>query len=396
MIEAQLRVAFVASNGTHVRMFAGVADVLERRGWSIVFVDLDDFYRLGAREAAARMDRATTRVTRPGGQLSRPFYRRSALAIWGDVMRVRPIVRGLLAEIRPAIVVLGNDRGVLERLVIAHGHAAGVRSVLVQDGALALTPLREGSTRRRLLRVARRTASHLLRRIGLGAFAAVDYGQGGTDFVCATGDHGRRVFLRRGVSPAKIMVTGQPRYDTLTSVAYEAHREAVTWFTTPFLEQGLGGPESEAQEAFVSEVAEALRARAVPFIVRPHPAENPARYRAGPWAVSVADRDPIAYVLARTRLAVVGISTVTEEAALAGVPVIVPGRRVHGSRFDALLPASHIYPRFESAAELVDLLTAAPRWLAAQQAEVGRRVSVAPGDSAARRVASVIEAAASS
>lgn len=384
------RAVFVVSNGTHVQMFAGVAAELERRGWATTFVDLDAHYQLGARSAAGVYGRVTVPLDRRGARPDRRFYDRSTLAIWRDVVRTRPIVRRILLKERPNVVVLGNDRGLLERLFISAARSMGIRTAVVQDGVLGVGRPPERSIVRRLRHRGRHVASVGLRRIGLGYLASVEHGQGGADLVCASGEHGRAVFLAHGVRTDSIVVTGQPRYDTLAALPAATRRDGVTWFTTPFAEQGLGETESRQQAQLVSEVATALRGMGVPFVVRPHPAEDARRYRALAGNLEIAGTEPIEEVLSRTRVAIVGMSTVVDAAALAGVPVLVPGRRIHGHRFSALLPDAGAYPRFESGAELVAHLPNTPGLLAAQQAEVARSVSVLAGYPSACRVADAI------
>jgi hypothetical protein len=113
-----------------------------------------------------------------------------------------------------------------------------------------------------------------------------------------------------------------------------------------------------------AELSERLASLDADLVVKPHPRESADAYRQA--GVIAVDELPAA-LLARSWVAIVGISTVIEEAALAGVPVIVPGRVLHGDRFDHRLPPAGAFPRFESPEEayhLLDDLRDPSRWRA--------------------------------
>ena len=99
-----------------------------------------------------------------------------------------------------------------------------------------------------------------------------------------------------------------------------------------------------------------MRIHGVKLVVKPHPREDRAAYRAIS-DITIWDGASPSELLARARAAIVGISTVVEEASLMGVPVLALGHSVHGERFATRLPDPKAYPRIESASALVEQIS---------------------------------------
>jgi hypothetical protein len=282
-------------------------------------------------------------------------------------------------------MVLGNFFGLLEKLFRARARGRGVRSVLVQDGRLGKRPDDVG--RRRLLRLAKSSLSPFLRAMGLGYLAASEYGEGGSDVICAADVPSAQLLRARASPGTTVVVSGQPRYDRLRDVvpAPDDRRLAgrsVVMFTTPFHADRLGDDEQAAQEAFAAALAGLVRDRGGELVIRPHPRESADGYRSIPY-VAVSDEAPFS-LLRKAWIAVIGISTVVEEAVLLGVPVIVPGVAVHSRRFEHRLPDPRWFPRVDTMARaraLLAELAEASAWSAV--AERQRRAMLGP-DSAKR------------
>jgi hypothetical protein len=205
-------IAFVCSNDLHVATFAPVADELVALGRTAAFVSLDPFYQQHA--ATAMADRGIAAVEPLVCGLARDdFFRRPTQLVWLDVLRARAPIARLLGEVDPRVVVVGNDRGLIEKSFLSAARRRGAATVLVQDGHIGRKPTPETTFRRRAWRRARRAASAVLIRAGARSFAATDYGTWGCDLVCASGSDGVAAFRSRGVDPQRIVVTGQPRYD---------------------------------------------------------------------------------------------------------------------------------------------------------------------------------------
>jgi len=399
MIEQEHRalggVILLCSTDAHAAMLAPVAQQLEALGWHATLVTLDRYYSQGATAAAQSQWGDVRELVAPDGVGTRGFYRRSAPRIWRDVIRARAPVRRQLSELNPRVVVVGNDRGLIEKLVLANARALGARTILVQDGHLGPRPTPDLELKRRIRRRSRGIMSWFLRRIGGLTFAATTYGTWGCDRVCASGQEGAMAFRSRGVPAARIVITGQPRYDRLPPVSRPGR--GVICFTTPFATQNLGTKAQSNQRALVVEIARTLQSAEVPFSVKPHPREQAADYDSIEGLDTRSADDSPSQALQGAELALVGISTVVEEAVLARVPVGVLGRRVHGMAFDELLPDADAFPRVESGEDVLRLVMSLREGsidredlLNRETAAVLERVSQDPIRSAASRVASVV------
>jgi hypothetical protein len=277
--------------------------------------------------------------------------------------------------------------------VIGRAHARGVPAALVQDGVLARTPPRHGA-RAAVGRFARAGGSRALGLVGLGYLGSSAYGQGGADIVCVTGPASLRLLRDRGVPTEQLRTTGQPRFDVLASVAGPAPGGPVTWFTTPFESEGLGGDAAAAQHALAAAVGRACAAAGGRLVVRPHPREDAATYAAAGIETWPAASEQAA-VLAASSVAIAGISTALDEAVIAGIPVAVPGEAVHGRRWSSMLPPADVFPRFVTAEDAVAILArlgdagAAAR-IGEQRAWLADRVTFGPGHEAASAVANAL------
>jgi hypothetical protein len=394
-------VLLVCSNDTHVRMFAPVVTALARRKASTTMVTLDAFYGQGANRAADELGLAATTLQRPGGPLTgRHFYRRRTTAIWRDVLASKKGVDRILDEAGPDALVVGNDFGLIEKLFLERASRLPAKTILVQDGKLAAHRPRERSIESSLLRGAKRVFSPLLSAAGLRYLAASEYGEWGADTMCATGERGYQLLRARAGAGSEVITTGQPRYDalgTLIPLAQSRAREGsvVTMLTTPFSMSGLGDEPQRRQDELVVQLEQELTATNRVLWVKPHPRESEERYRrlCRRPATRIQTGDA-GETLARSDAAVIGISTVIEEAGLLGCPVVVPGSLVHGSRFAEHLPDPATYPRFESAQEAVETLDRvfnAQLPLAEQQsAQVRHQVQFDLGRPAADAVANAL------
>jgi hypothetical protein len=356
-IGAARRAVLVCSSDIQVEMFAPVGRELTRRGWQTCAVSLDQYYSQRASEVARGLGVGYVELERPKGSLTRPFYGRSFLRIWSDVLGARGGVSRLIESRQPDAVLFGNDYGLLEKLILHTARKHGRRTVLVQDGVLGRTSRPPASGwQSRAVRVARQLASPVIRALGLPYLAASNYGSSPVDLICASGPLGVEYFEALGVPRERLAVTGQPRYDSLLkrrpSMAHNQDDRQIVFFTTPFAIQNLGQDSERRQSALIEALAGALGERGLRLTLKPHP-RDPA---IGQLEHTDVSREPAADVLEQAEVAIMGISTVLEEAVILGVPVLVPGEVVHGGRFAQFLPPEDAFPRFETAAEALALI----------------------------------------
>ena len=346
-----MRALFLCSSDIHVRMFSPVIRELTARGRTGTFISLDRQYRQGATRMATSLGLDIVEVGDPIGS-NQPFYHRSAFAIWRDILALRKPVSHYLDGQTADTLVVGNDRGLVERAWLRAARSRGMRTALVQDGRLGEGPV-DVTWGRHLSGIARRLASAGMRASGLGDLAASQYGASGVDIICATGQESAKLLRRRAPIRSNIVITGQPRYDELERASGgTSNQEFCSFFTTPYEHAGLGQQAQDQQEHLIVRLREAFAERSVPFVVKPHPREDITRYAAllGEsnflWTGSSAD------LLRRSICAVITFSTVVEEAALVGCPVLVPADSMFGTSPIPTLPQVAEYPRVATPREM--------------------------------------------
>lgn len=394
-----MRVLFICSNATHVATFAPVAAALVKRGAEPHFLGLDEYYGGGVQEAARARSLAIHSLPRANGSLgSNEFYGRDVIAIWADVLSARRQVSQQIQHIGAEVVVVGNDFGLIEKLVLDRARALGLRRVLLQDGRLSERRPEEATLSGRLFRFAKLIISPMLRAFRLSYLAASNYGEGDLTLICATSTRSAVLLELRARPGVRIAVTGQPRYDGLgqgprMSAQARLAAQNVVMFTTPFEADRLGSDTQRAQEGVVNVVARVVREHGGIFRLKTHPREDVTRYGATLSGDAVVSVGRPGALLDDAWLAVIGISTVIEEAAMLCVPVIVPGQIVHGTRFQRQLPDQGTYPRFENADDLRRLLaelSEVDKWRATIDAQRESVLGDSVGGTASHAVAEAI------
>lgn len=232
------------------------------------------------------------------------------------------------------------------------------------------------------------------------------YGASGVAAVCAWGDGAAEHFRRVAAPATAVRVTGNPRFDALDVAAWRARGQELMqrlhlgdgpllYLSNPIDDQGFCTTAEKMAlfEQFLERSAPELVRRAVPLVVKLHPREDAAAYRAvaagAPLTVHVAEDEPLFAWLAVARGAVVLASTVGLEALRFGVPLGVLPLPGHGHVFEyasrgaavALTPAA-------LGAGLGELFDGGPARRAAGEALLTRHLGA--GDAAAR-VADVLE-----
>jgi hypothetical protein len=251
------------------------------------------------------------------------------------------------------------------------------------------------------MRWSRRAVSPIIRRTTVPYLAASSYGASGVDLICAAGPAGARILGQASAGRSRVVITGQPRYDRLAGrqVDRSDGSAPVVWFPSPFQAANLGARRQADQIDLVIEVADALASNGRELVLKLHPRDDRGPYQRAATGMGLAltfGADTVEGALGGAGVAIVGISTVTEEAALLHVPVIVPGVRVHGDRFEDVLPPVAEYPRFETGAEALSLIEslssadARERLVAGQRDVVADRIDLGRVGSAARAVADAI------
>jgi hypothetical protein len=290
------------------------------------------------------------RADRRAGPHSEASRLGSLRLIWEAKRRLREF----LADIRPSVLVLGNDFGTLEQSLLRVTRSLGVRSLVVQDGVIG--PAQPKALRGRhgsggplfalkwLLKV-------FLQRALLG-ISSSRFGHGGTDLVAVTGQYVKDFLIAQGRRAEEVLVVGQPRFDALerrtSRVARPAcarqlnlpeDRKVVLFITQAFSTYGYLSEEEE--EATVEKILDGLVALGpdVCRVLKLHPQERPDRYaplltRRG-WndKVIVTKDVDLPSLLRCSDLVVTVNSTVALEAVILGIPIITVNLSAEGDYF---------------------------------------------------------------
>jgi len=389
------RVTLVVSNDTQVRMFAPVVRVLEAGGSVATLLGLDAYYGQRVAAEASAQGLEVQIVPRPRGEVvGGGFYHRPTVAVWADVIGARRMMRMAMRASRPDTVVVANDRGLLEKVALLEARRVGARTVLVQDGRMAPRPSPSTLVARIRSRF-KAGVSAVLRAMGFPFLAASEYGASGVDLICASGSASARLLGGRARGRSRVVVTGQPRYDAIARSPANEPRIDAAMITTPFERAGLGRAYQDRQMAVALALSQWAQQHGRRFVIQPHPREDPTPYREALGEQFIASTAP-RELLTASNVAVIGMSTMIEEAAMLGCPVVVPGAIVHGRQFDALLPPEDVYPRCDSVDQLITWLerTRDPgeraHLLDGQLAHVDEEVDWRSETPAAERVAAAI------
>ncbi len=203
------------------------------------------------------------------------------------------------------------------------------------------------------------------------------YGRSGATTVCAWGEGSAEHFRRIGVPPASIAITGNPRFDDLSPQCwqergqallrgYELTQAPVLYLSNPIDDQGFCSSADKLAlfARFVREAAPALARAGAPLVVKLHPREDLAAFRAAAAGLvahlTFAGDAPLFALLAVARAAVVLASTVGLEALAFGLPLAALALPGHGFAFEYVERGAAIGLEPGSIADGVATLLAAP------------------------------------
>jgi hypothetical protein len=241
-----------------------------------------------------------------------------------------------LARVRPALVVVLNDRNFPSNAYVEEARRLHIPTLLVQES------LRKDLFQRPPLT---KLLGRWRRKIRYGIEEGLrNFGQGGCDTIAAWGDTSREYFLRVGVPLNRITITGNPRFDQLADADFSAEAQRIraglnlkpadfllTFLSSP-IERMLIVSKAEKEAALVRLIEWARGLRGDPtwnhlrLAFKLHRSEDPLPVRsllqesgAEDWAALV---DQPLYPLAQASQATMMFSTTAGlEAALLGVPV---------------------------------------------------------------------------
>jgi hypothetical protein len=340
------RVCFVCSSALHVKLFAPTI----RRVASIgrlqpIIVSLDQFYASihGNVTACAEelqlpaviVDAGFGRGDRGGGLMARIF------AAQGAGMRA---MVALLNDGGTGLVVLGNDTGHAERVVITAARSLGVPTLLVQDGFLFdQFPAGLSGTLRLTLR-------QLWLAVGGIRLGWVPYGMGGCDAIAAHGI-GWLETIHRGKRGATrhIVVTGHPaQISPNDHLVAPIDRKDVLFFCSNFLSAHKDAAAHQDQIGEIVVLRKLLMARygeSAALHVKLHPADRLEDYAAlsGLSGITLHKDAVLDNLIRQSWLCITNISSVSLDCTAAGRVCLMSGislKRANYRRLFANLPGT--------------------------------------------------------
>ncbi len=285
---------FAVSTSNQAATFVPVASALAGRGWHCIGLSLEEYFGLPIRWPPTHCLNVTYV---PNTSSARKQLWQCEPEEWVFLGRkFWSTLKEVFEELRPSVVVQGNDRGFLERMVTKRARLVGAKTVLVQDGALTGKSL-EATNQSIPSRAGRMfwefLASLAPERWGAEPFLrspTPPYGSGELDAVAVSDVHSAHLLRARGVDERRICLTGQPRFDRLWHLRAEAvplgralaekygERVPLVLATQPMVD--WGEVQREDYERYLSSILEASRLYhdRIILLIRPHPSEQPAFY----------------------------------------------------------------------------------------------------------------------
>lgn len=335
----ELRVWFFASNFTHMSMWQSVIRALRNRSSALKIDVISLALYYGQSTTAMYSNLYAEKIVVLKRQWSTDIYWNAGLVNKAIMFFAAFFaVKALFSKRQVNLVVLGNDIGLVERIIIKRATVLGIPTLLVQDG---------------ILRRKNRLPSRIERAIKSAWFSALGisgnriYGLGRTTAVAVMGTYTYELLKELGRDPESIFITGQPRFDRYAQILADGilnsqlielrHKldipdgsKVVVFFSQPLISYKL--MEEEHWDHIVGSVLLAVQGL-IPndcILVKLHPAEHlndfKTRYvvslnELGQYGI-VNDSFGLIDVLQVADVVIVYSSTVALEAILFDKPVI--------------------------------------------------------------------------
>jgi hypothetical protein len=257
------------------------------------------------------------------------------------VVDARRAVTTLIRDFSPAVIVLGNDIGAIEKVIIDTARKHRVPTLLVQDGILSESSAEDYGPQPHSIQGYfslwyKYITRWVLDRAGIISMPN-KYGGGGCDRIAAMGPYSREVLICKGTPPEHIVVTGQPRFDELVRLSQlplpgqldNLCNKRTILFASYWMSSAFRFVSREA-DLFVmnrlSEVADAL-CETHQILIRPHPHDNPQDYvmaleRLGQDKIRVVSEGSLWGHIRCCDLVITYSSTVGIEAVALGKPLV--------------------------------------------------------------------------
>lgn len=307
-------VVFVPCNGLQVRRFALVRKHLPP-GVNVLSVSNGKFLKLGVDAALGVAGLRAVRLEKMDGK---------------ECGRV-------LDAAKPNLLIVGNDSDYISFLFIQAAKKRGIRSLMIQDGAICfISPPKGVAFRDSGQMLAKYSPLYLLGRALTKAKTRIlrqkslDVNLTGTycTDIAAWGGFSKRTFLSRGVPASAIHITGNPTFDELPRTGKESKTKPGKTRIILFAASDMVGArlwsEGETIGMFRALAEATAKIKGAKLVIRPHPSEDMAMYapikRDYP-NVAVSKEGKLFEVIRQSDAVLTEVSTVAFEAILMGKPI---------------------------------------------------------------------------
>lgn len=274
-------ILFVASNTTHLKMF------------SLITIDLTERY--------PHLKLKVVTLNKYYNQIDPKIYNKIFLPDYFDLERQQADedywvatdfkkfnllrnsfheVKKITKNLRPKMIVLGNDSGYIEQFFIRHAQKLSIKTILIQDGMLnSFVYLNRTETPTKI-------SFSLARRI-LGLPSNSIYGLSGVDLIYVMGHYSWELFTSLKVSTSKLEITGQPRFEEVNNQSKVSFVDGPTlpkiktilWVTQPLKKYRLVSEKISATlDNFLIEIIVAL-GKKYEWNILVHPSDSPNYYK---------------------------------------------------------------------------------------------------------------------
>ncbi|MEP9351378.1 hypothetical protein [Xanthobacter sp. KR7-225] len=280
-----IRVCAVLMGGSTAETISTVHAALEANGpVALTIVDLLMFHLRSPGQIAYPREAEIIRIGPADCGINTKFKSSSInLLLSGGAAAFRRIVdkaRATYAAAKPDVVVLCHDRLYSELAFVRAAQEMGIPTVLIQEGPFCV--IGYGTANSVNLKI-KYLFAPLAHKIGLLP-AMPDYGHAGHARICAASEAYAAQWVRSGIEPDHMAVTGIPRYDSLARIRHDiAAKEPrpggvprVCFLAQPFARHGKVS--AAAAHARMRDLAEAFNraaaSTAFDLVVRAHPRGN--------------------------------------------------------------------------------------------------------------------------
>ena len=356
---------FICSTDNQVKNFLPIYQKLKEENYPASFLVLDTYYNQGAGKLLDKHAIAYYTLT---NKSKTSFYKNSFIKIYLTILfEIQPQIRHIFQIYSPAMIILGNDRGLIEKCFIHEGHYANISSIMLQDGIqyaddkgiIKFNDLFYGTVKENWKRLFKNTSKAILRKtlqiVNLNYLAPGIMGQGNTDIIAATGISSANIFQKRKSRDTQIIITGQPKYDTWAKIINSSPKEkqqlkvdlglhpaqkTITFLTTALLPILHDVKAHQLQMLELVQVSRLLKQldqnETWQIALKIHPRENAQEYsdfirKKELSNVTFTNPDELVDLLTITDVAFAIFSTAIVESLLCSVPVILTLTQFDGS-----------------------------------------------------------------